>query len=243
MIVQDIMTTGLVTVAPDDTLAHAANLLRQHQFHHLPVVHTVYLEQQPGEKKRKTHLILEGLLTSQDIDLAAALGEQNTGGATPTANWMERRVVEVMHRALMRVTPTTTVASAARMLVERNLNYLPVVEYDEVEQESRATLVGLVTRSDLLIALARAMGSFEPGMQLGIKLPLGDTTALARTLSLASELHVKIRSIMAVPLSEGVPNMATLRLGTINPAPLLVRLQEEGIHYSFGNPILENDSK
>jgi acetoin utilization protein AcuB len=243
VIVQDIMTTGLVTVAPDDTLAHAANLLRQHQFHHLPVVHTVYLEQQPGEKKRKTHLILEGLLTSQDIDLVAALGEQNTDGATPAANWMERRVVEVMHRALMRVTPTTTVASAARMLVERNLNYLPVVEYDEVEQEGRATLVGLVTRSDLLIALARAMGSFEPGMQLDIKLPLGDTAALARTLSLASELHIKIRSIMAVPLSEGVPNMATLRLGTINPAPLLVRLQEEGIHYSFGNPLLENDSR
>jgi len=46
---------------------------------------------------------------------------------------------------------------------------------------------------------------------------------------------------MAVPLSEGVPSVATLRLGTINPAPLLVRLQEEGIRYSFGNPVSEND--
>lgn len=80
-------------------------------------------------------------------------------------------------------------------------------------------------------------------MQLDIHLPLGDTTALARTLALASELHIKIRSIMAVPLSEGVPSVATLRLGTINPAPLLVRLQEEGIHYSFGNPLLENESR
>src|SRR5436305_13023146 len=105
MIVQDIMTTGLVTVSPDDTLAHAANLFRQHQFHHLPVVHTVYLEQQPGEKKRKTRLILEGLLTSQDIDLAAALEEPNSVAAMQVPVWMERRVVEVMHRALMRVTP------------------------------------------------------------------------------------------------------------------------------------------
>jgi acetoin utilization protein AcuB len=243
MIVQDIMTTELVTVSPDDTLAHAATLLRQHQFHHLPVVHTIYLAQQPGERKRRTQLILEGLLTSQDIDLAAALGEQDATMATQSANWMERRVVEVMHRALMRVTPTTTVASAARMLVERNLNYLPVVEYEQVQQESNAILVGLVTRSDLLMALARAMGAFEPGMQLDIDLPLGDTIALARTLSLASELHVKIRSIMAVPLSEGVPHVANLRLGTINPAPLLVRLQHEGIHYSFGNPMLENDAR
>lgn len=159
VIVQDIMTTGLITVAPDDTLAHAANLLRQHQFHHLPVVQTVYLAPQPGERKRQARLLLEGLLTSQDIDLAAALGEQQADGPS-AVNWMERKVVEVMHRALMRVTPTTTVASAARMLVERNLNYLPVVEYDGTEQEDKAVLVGLVTRSDLLIALARAMGSF-----------------------------------------------------------------------------------
>jgi CBS domain-containing protein len=38
MIVREVMTTGLVLVTPDNTLGHAANLLRQHQFHHLPVV-------------------------------------------------------------------------------------------------------------------------------------------------------------------------------------------------------------
>ena len=38
MIVSEVMTTSLVTVTPGDTLSHAANLLRQYQFHHLPVV-------------------------------------------------------------------------------------------------------------------------------------------------------------------------------------------------------------
>ena len=37
MIVGEVMTTKLVLVRPDETLGHAANLLRQHQFHHLPV--------------------------------------------------------------------------------------------------------------------------------------------------------------------------------------------------------------
>ena len=41
MIVREIMITRLITVTPDDTLSHAANLLRQHQFHHLPVVREV----------------------------------------------------------------------------------------------------------------------------------------------------------------------------------------------------------
>ena len=40
MIVSDVMTTRLVTVVPDDTLSHAANLLRQYQFQNHPVVRT-----------------------------------------------------------------------------------------------------------------------------------------------------------------------------------------------------------
>lgn len=245
MIVRDIMTTRLITVAPDDTLAHAANLLRQHQFHHLPVVRTVYEDveqgQRAGMRQRKTTHFLEGLLTAQDIDVAAALAQQPGTGEGSTANWTERRVAEVMHRALLRVTPTTTVAAAAQILVDRNLNYLPVVEYNSAGEENNAVLLGLVTRSDLLLALVRAMGSLEPGMQLDIALPLGDTTSLARTLELAAELGTKIRSIMAAPREDGIPRVATLRLGTINPAPLLMRLRKEGIQYSFGSPLIEED--
>lgn len=35
MIVSDIMTTKLVTVAPDDLISHSCNLFRRHQFKHL----------------------------------------------------------------------------------------------------------------------------------------------------------------------------------------------------------------
>lgn len=236
VIVRDIMTTQLVTVAPDDTLAHAVNLFRQHQFHHLPVVRIISMPDPQSDKKgaQQTLHLLEGVLTSQDIDLQATLARQNPAGEAQQP-WQERLVAEVMHRALIRVTPTTGVAAAAQILVERNLTYLPVVEYDE----QKAILVGLVTRSDLLIALSRAMGAFEPGMQLNLALPLGDVTFLARTLLLAAELHIPVRSIMAVPLDDGIPRVATLRLGTINPAPLLMRLHNEGIQYSFGNALIE----
>jgi acetoin utilization protein AcuB len=235
MIVRDIMTTKLITVEPDDTLAHAASLLRQYQFHHLPVAREVPVAnaQQHTYGKRQTALVFEGLLTSQDIDLAAALAEQDT--AHP---WQERRVVEVMHRAIVRVTPTTTVASAAQILVERGLNYLPVIEFGQTERSEQIFLVGLVTRSDLLMALARAMGAFEPGMQLEITLPLGDVAILAKALLLACELHMPVRSVMAAPLEGSVLQSATIRLGTINPAPLLLRLRQENIRFSFGSPLV-----
>jgi acetoin utilization protein AcuB len=240
MIVSDVMTTRLVTVVPDDTLSHAANLLRQYQFHHLPVVRTAPAFGNIFTEKSQ-HPVLEGLLTSQDIDMAAAVGTSSSD--ILHRPWGERRVYEVMHRATIRVTPTTGVAAAAQILVERGLNCLPVVEYERPEPSSdeqqsdvppQPLLVGLLTRSDLLMALARSLGAFEPGMQLTIQLPMGDLTPLAKTLALAAELHIQVRSVLAAPLEGKVPLSATVRLGTIHPAPLLVRLQEEQIDYAYG---------
>ncbi|GAC1554100.1 MAG: hypothetical protein NVS2B2_07080 [Ktedonobacteraceae bacterium] len=237
MIVRDIMSTKLTTVAPDDTLSHATNLLRQHQVHQLPVVRTVTIAG-PAHKEYQSHetlLVFEGMLTSQDVDLMVALARQDTSNHASSQPWQERRVVEVMHHATIRVAPITSVAAAAQILVDRGLNYLPVVEYRQVQQETQTLLVGLLTRSDFLLALARSMGAFEPGMQLDILLPLGDTIPLLETLRIAAELHVQVRSIIAAPLTSTVPFVANLRIGTINPTALLVRLQEAGIAYSLIN--------
>ena len=250
MIVSEIMTTKLVTVTPDDTLSHAANLLRQYQFHHLPVVRatTTVETLKSDQKSRKTLPVLEGLLTSQDINMAASLGTWSSSDLLHQP-WQERRVLEMMHRAAVRVSPTTSVAAAAQILVERGLNCLPVVEYERTEQASqedeggtRAVLVGLITRSDLLMALARSLGAFEPGMQLTIPLPMGDLTPLAQLLLLASELRIQVRSVIAAPLQAGIPLAATVRLGTIHPTPLLVRLQEAHIQYTFADLPGEGDS-
>jgi acetoin utilization protein AcuB len=240
MIVSEIMTTRLITVTPDDTLSHAASLLRQYQFHHLPVLKDSSASEtlESGQVSRKTLPTLEGLLTSQDIDMAATLGSSDA----LQKPWQERRVAEVMHRAALRVMPNTSIAAAAQIMVERGINYLPVVEYERAEQaseeseaETRVVLVGLLTRSDLLMALARSLGAFEPGMQLTIPLPMGDLTPLARTLLLAAELHIQVRSVIAAPQKASIPLTATIRLGTIHPTPLLVRLQEANIQYTFAD--------
>lgn len=246
MIVSEVMTTKLITVTPDDTLSHAANLLRQYQFHHLPVVTATGPSEWSGYIGSGQNALPEfqGLLTSQDIDLAAAMGKWSSSEVLHRP-WQERLVAEVMHPASIRVTSTTSVAAAAQLLVERGLNCLPVVEYEQPGQddggEARPVLLGLVTRSDLLIALARSLGAFEPGMELTIQLLPGDLRPLAETLALAAQLHIQIRSVMAAPQESGVPRVATIRLGTINPAPLLVRLQEAHIQYTFAGSLAEGD--
>jgi acetoin utilization protein AcuB len=237
MIVKDIMIAKLVTVEPDDTLSHAANILRQYQFHHLPVARPI-VRRATGSGAQAALLLFEGMLTSQDIDMAVALAKQSASGDVLQRPWQEQRVVEAMHRATIRVTPTTGVAAAAQLLVDQNLNSLPVVEYEADDSGTRTILVGLITRSDLLIALARIMGAFEPGMQLDIPLPLGDMSRLARTLLIVADLHMQVRSIVAAPAEGGAPQTATLRVGTINPTPLLLRLREAGIDYAFAEPLM-----
>lgn len=246
MIVSEVMTTKVITVTPDDTLSHAANLLRQYQFHHLPVVKTTG-KRGWGMETTKSPLLLEGLITSQDIDLAAAL-ESASPNEPQHQPWQDRRVAEVMQRVPICVTPTTSIAAAAQILVDRGLNALPVVEYTSLEkneqnaeQETQTVLVGLLTRSDLLIALARIMGAYEPGMQLVIQLPAGDMTPLAQLLLLAKELHIQVRSVIAGPMQGSIPRVANVRIGTINPAPLLVRLQEANIQYEFADLPMEGD--
>jgi acetoin utilization protein AcuB len=156
MIVSEVMTTKLITVTPDDTLSHAANLLRQYQFHHLPVVSASDSAGWPGyiDTGKKALPEFQGLLTSQDIDLAAAMSKWSSSEVLHRP-WQERAVAEFMHRASIRVTPSTSVAAAAQLMVERGLNCLPVVEYEQVGQDEdpgmRTVLVGLLTRSDLLL--------------------------------------------------------------------------------------------
>ena len=250
MIVSEIMTTKLVTVTPDDSLSHAANLLRQHQFHHLPVVRARqgWRIQVQQDLSRPSWPVLEGLITSYDIDLAATLGSENSA-TNDQHPWQERRVAEVMNRSIMRVTPTTSVAAAAQMLVEQGLNCLPVVEYEEslniepgAKYGEQTLLVGLLTRSDLLLEFARTLGAFEPGMNIHIPLHTGNPTPLAKMLLLAAELHIKIESIVVAPPKKGVPHVAIVRIGTINPAPLLVRLQQAGISYSFADFQITEDT-
>src|SRR5260370_8898065 len=133
MIVREVMTTRLVTVTPEDTLSHAVSLFRQYQFHHLPVVRAGGKQAEALGTQRRTRdslPILEGLLTSSDIDLAVAVGTESSGDALRRP-WQGPRVPEVMHRATIRVTPTTSVAAAAQILVERGRNCLPVAEYDD----------------------------------------------------------------------------------------------------------------
>jgi acetoin utilization protein AcuB len=241
MIVRDIMTTHLVTVTPSDTLAHAATLLRQHQFHHLPVVRVLKAPAHEGVTyTQQTAYEFAGLLTAHDFDLTPEHVRHDSSSDILARAWPEQRVAEVMDRSPVCITSTASVGSAAQLFIERRLSCLPVIQYAQEEQTVRTLLVGVITRSDLLRAFARAMGAFEPGMQLHIPLSEGNVTPLAQVLHIVQDLHLPIISILVAPSTGDTLDNATLRLRTINPVPLFQHLKAAGVTYS--SPLEESES-
>jgi len=135
MKVADLMSTDLVTLTEDETLAHAQRCMARGRIRHLPVV-------RDGK--------LTGLITHRDL-LAASFSifaevERNE----------QRRifdtvgVVEAMHRDVVTVSPALGVAQAASILLENKYGCLPVV--DEM-----GVLVGIVTEADFLRLTVRLL--------------------------------------------------------------------------------------
>lgn len=185
-------------------------------------------------------LLFKGLITTHDVELAIERVHAESSSELLRHPWQERRVVEVMDTVPLYASPTTSLGAAARLLVECERSCLPVIEYQEAQEESKeeqSVLIGLLTRSDLMMALARTLGAFETGMPLTLPLPDGSTEPLTTALHLAAELHVCVRSLIVASSTSGRPEKATLYLGTINPTPLLLRLQQAGINYAYAQPL------
>jgi CBS domain-containing protein len=134
MKVRDLMTSGVVTVARNDTLSLADDLMRTKNIRHLPVV----------EEGR-----LVGILTQRDLfqaTLSSALGF----GEKARKEFLKSVVVkEVMTDEVLTVDPEVDMKEAARMMLDRKVGCLPVVEKGPKDK-----LVGILTDRDLLRVIA-----------------------------------------------------------------------------------------
>jgi len=135
MQVRELMSTDLVTLIEDETLAHAQRCMARGRIRHLPVV-------------RNGKLV--GLLTHRDL-LAASFSifaevdhseQRRIFGTVP--------VVEAMHRDVVTVPPDLSVREAARILLKNKYGCLPVVA-------SSGELVGILTEADFLHLTVRLL--------------------------------------------------------------------------------------
>jgi CBS domain-containing protein len=143
MKVQDAMTTDVATIGPEALLKDAATELVRRRISGMPVV--------DADGK------VLGVLSETDI-LAKEGDEQPHGGllrwlVNPADPWLKARfeavtVADAMSAPARTIAPNRPVAEAASFMLDEEVNRLPVVD-------SEGTLVGVVSRGDLVRAFAR----------------------------------------------------------------------------------------
>ncbi|MBK5957733.1 histidine kinase [Rhodoplanes elegans] len=140
----DIMTTTLVTVTPDTSVADVAAILLENRISGVPVV---------DPAGRPVGIVSEGDLVRR---AEAGTGHERSwwlkllmgreGLAAEFVKEHARRVADVMTRELVTATPDTPVAEIASLLERHRIKRVPIVK--------DGRLVGIVSRANLLHALA-----------------------------------------------------------------------------------------
>jgi len=135
MRVRDIMSTDVVTLIEDETLAHAKRCMDLGRIRHLPVLR--------GSK-------LVGLVTHRDLLAASFSIFAEVEPAEQRRIFVTVPVVEAMHRDVITVGPDESVADAAYILLDNKWGCLPVVNDD-------GDLLGIVTEADFLRLTVRLL--------------------------------------------------------------------------------------
>ena len=147
MIAADIMVREVVTIGPDESVAHAAALMTANDVSALPVIST---------EGRLVGIISEAdLLRREEIGTAVSRPtwvETITPATTLAADFVKshgKRVADLMSKDVISVGEAASLNDIAAILERNRIKRVPVVRGD--------ALVGIVSRGNLIQALASAV--------------------------------------------------------------------------------------
>jgi acetoin utilization protein AcuB len=127
MLVEDVMSRSLVTIAPEETLRTALDLLLSHRIRHLPVV--------DGSA-------LVGIVTDRDVKRATPSVLSGIDRGEHDRVLATTKVAQIMTRDPTTVTPRTGLKAAVEIFLKRRVGALPVME--------DGRLVGILSDTDIM---------------------------------------------------------------------------------------------
>ena len=176
MYIGRIMHTDLVTVAPETSLADARDLIEEKKIDHLLVV--------------DSHKKLVGIVS--DRDLKQNWASPATSLSVHELNYLLQKVVvkTIMTKAVVTVSPDTTIERAAYIMQTQDISSLPVMEGED--------LVGIITSTDVTAVLLEAIGISDASVRLGVFVR-DSIGALAEVSGLLKKEGVNIQSLFCWP--------------------------------------------
>ncbi len=128
MTVAAIMTKEVVVVDMDDSIDTVRTLLKAARFHHLLVV--------DGRR-------LVGVLSDRDLLREISPFLDTVSERDSDRGVLNKKVHRIMTRGLITATETTTIETAAALLLDNNISCLPVIS-------SEGDILGIVSWKDIL---------------------------------------------------------------------------------------------
>ena len=136
MTVKEVMVKEIATLDVNDELSLANDIMRLGRIRHLPVVH--------GGR-------LAGIISERDLfrsSLAQALGY---GGQASRDLMKTLHIKDIMVKAVTTISPDAKLCEAVRLMMNKKIGCLPVVEGDH--------LVGLITETDIMLQYLKDCGA------------------------------------------------------------------------------------
>ncbi|OQY12818.1 MAG: acetoin utilization protein AcuB [Desulfobacteraceae bacterium 4572_187] len=179
MYVGRVMNTYLVTVSPDTTIIKAKDIIEQKKINHLLVV---------DENEN-----LLGLISDRDVKQSWA--SPATTLSVHELNYLltQLTVEMIMKKKIITISPDTTIEIAALIMQENRISALPVMEGEK--------LVGIITTTDVLEVLLRAIGVDEKSGRF-IVLVKDRIGVVAEVSRLLKDQQISIQSLVTWPVKK-----------------------------------------
>jgi acetoin utilization protein AcuB len=150
MLVRDYMTRHPLLAEPSMSILEAQRFMVEQNVRHLPVV---------GDGKR-----LLGLVTRQRLLVdPGRLASLDVWDITRYLSGLTVSDVMIRLKDVVTTAEDTTIEDAARIMVEKKVGSLPVVQ--------GGIVAGMITKTDLLAYLMEMLGTREPGVRVTVSMP------------------------------------------------------------------------
>jgi acetoin utilization protein AcuB len=177
MLVRDYMTRHPLLAEPTMSIVEAQRFMVEQSIRHLPVV---------GDGKR-----LLGLVTIQRLLVdPGRLASLDVWDITRYLSGLSVADVMIQARDVVTTGLNTTIEDAARVMVERKIGSLPVLE--------EGVVIGMFTKTDMLATLMEMMATRVPAVRVTMRMP--DVRGeLARLVGVIAEQGWGIMALAGTP--------------------------------------------
>jgi acetoin utilization protein AcuB len=205
MLIRDIMTTNVVTIPSNTSIADAKRIMEAHRFQRLPIV-----------DKGK----LVGIVTSRRLESVSPSKATSLTVWEMTYVLSHTPVKEIMEKNVITVTPETTAEEAVSLAQSNKVGTLVVLEDNHV--------VGIVTTNDFFYKIVNPiLGLGSRGTRLEV---IGASNAkdLEKIMSEVNKLGLEIMTLHIEALPDKEERNICLHVDSDDVSKLVAKLKSDG---------------